>query len=123
MRQWLSVQLGTWHTYNQANTVIWSHWGPRIFAPLFNELIPNSNFNRKARLPTVALFLSYARLAYPSFRKQLDEAMKTVSARNMDREGLSQLRDIKKLLQFFIPVVRYLLSGRQLGKFCSELFW
>ena len=43
MRGWLCVQLGTWHPYKQANCVLWSHWGPTIFGPLFHELIPNAN--------------------------------------------------------------------------------
>ena len=75
MRGWLCVQLGTWHPYKQANTVIWTHWAPRVFGPLFNELIPNANFNKKAGLSTVASFLTFVRLAYPSFRSELQAAI------------------------------------------------
>ena len=105
MRQWLVVQLGTWHSYKQANTLIWSHWGPRTFAPLFNELIGNANFKRKAKLSTIIKFLTIVRLSYPSFQKTLDDALKTVQRANMDRIAISNLRDLKKLLVFFIPVV------------------
>ena len=105
MRQWLVVQLGTWHTYKQVNTLIWSHWGPRIFAPLFNELIGNANFKRKAKLSTIIKFLTIVRLSYSSFKKTLDVALKTVQDANMDRIAISNLRDLKKLLVFFIPVV------------------
>ena len=107
MRQWLVVQLGTWHPYKQANTLIWSHWGPRIFAPLFNELIGNANFKRKAKLSTIVKFLTIVRLSYPSFRQTLDTALKTTQSANVDLVAISHLRDLKKLLVFFIPVVSH----------------
>ena len=108
MRQWLVVQLGTWHPYKQANTLIWSHWGPRVFAPLFNELIGNANFHRKAKLSTIAKFLTIARLSFPSFRKTLDKALKTAQSANVDQVAISNLRDLKKLFLFFIPVVSHM---------------
>ena len=82
--------------------------GPRIFAPLFNELIGNANFKRKAKLSTIIKFLTIVRLSYPSFKKTLDDALKTVQRANMDRIAISNLRDLKKLLVFFIPVVSHL---------------
>ena len=105
MRQWCSVQLGTWHPYKQANTVIWCHWGPRIFAPLFNDLVNDANFKKKARPATLAKFLTCVRLAYPFFRAKLDAASAQVQRLNAGRVAVSHLRDLKKLLQFFIPVV------------------
>ena len=124
MRQWLCVQLGTWHPYKQANTVVWSHWGPRIFAPLFNEMIADANFNKKARLTTIACFLTYVRLAYPLFRRQLTEAMRSVKALGMDKVGLSHLRDLQKLCQFFIPVVSASQTCvRMLPSMFGQWFW
>ena len=106
MRSWLCVQLGTWHPYKQANTVVWTHWAERVFGPLFNELIPNANFNKKAGLSTVASFLTFVRLAYPSFRSELQAAIERVRASDQDVIAMSHLRDIKKLVEFFIPAVR-----------------
>ena len=114
MRQWLVVQLGTWHPYKQANTLIWSHWGPRVFAPLFNELIANANFQRKAKLSTIVKFLTIVRLSFPAFRKTLDSALKTAQSANVDQVAISHLRDLKKLFVFFIPVVSHILV-MQLG--------
>ena len=105
MRQWMVVQLGTWHTYKQANTVVWSHWGSRVFGPLFNELVSNANFNRKARLSTIVRFFTIVRLAYPFFRTALDGALKKLKQDNTNPTATSILRDLKKLLVFFIPVV------------------
>ena len=105
MRDWFNVQLGTWHIYKQANTVVWSHWASRVFAPLFHELIPEANFTKTAKLTTIATFLTYVRLAYPHFRQQLDDAIASTFERK-DLVAGSHLRDLKKLCQFFIPVVR-----------------
>ena len=104
MKSWLCVQLGTWHPYKQANTVIWSHWGSRIFGPLFNELIPNANFNKKARLATIVKFLTIVRMAFPEFRRDLIVAVNSTSG-GRDRLAHSHLYDLLKLLLFFIPVV------------------
>ena len=106
MRKWLTVQLGTWHCYKQGNTVVWDHWAPRVFAPLFHEIISDANFNQKARLSTIARFFTYVRLAYPTFRAELTTTLKSMTALGVDRVGISYLRDLKKLIEFFIPVVR-----------------
>ena len=108
MRGWLGVQLGTWHPYKQANVVVWSHWGARIFAPLFNDLIPNANFNPKAKLSTIARFLTVARLSYKSWKTDLKNAREEIERRNMDRVAISHLRDLLKLMEFFIPVVGHI---------------
>ena len=107
MRQLLSLQLGTWHPYKQANVVLWNHWGPRVFAPLFHELIPDANFNAKASLTTIVTFLTYVRLAYPGFKSNLDETLKEVLEAQQDAIAVSHLRDLRKLCEFFIPTVSH----------------
>lgn len=105
MRGWLCVQLGTWHPYKQANCVLWSHWGPTIFGPLFHELIPNANFNKKAKLSTIVKFLNIVRLSYPSWKADLKSALKKAMAKNVDVVAISHFRDLTKLMEFFIPAV------------------
>jgi hypothetical protein len=106
LRNKLVVQLGTWHTYKQACTVVWRWWGPRVFAPLFHELISHANFSKSAKLSSITRFLTIVRLAYPSFKQDLDDAIRGRSGLPDDeRIAVSQLRDLKKLLNFFIPVV------------------
>ena len=107
MRGWLCVNLGTWHVYKQANSVIWKHWAGRVFAPLFYDLIPDANFNKNATLTTIVTFLTYVRLAYPSFRQQLEDTLCRMRVVDADPIGVSQLRDLKRLLEFFIPVVSH----------------
>ena len=105
MRRWLCVQLGTWHPYKQANSVLWSHWGPRVFGPLFNELIPNANFNRKAKLSTIVKFLNIVRISYRFWQGDLKTALKQAQSKNVDLVAISHFRDLTKLMQFFIPAV------------------
>ena len=109
MRGWLCLQLGTWHPYKQANCVLWSHWGPTIFGPLFHELIPNSNFNKKAKLSTK--FLNIARLSYPAWKSELLAARVNIEAKNVDAVAKSHLRDLTMLMEYFIPVVSELIDG------------
>ena len=60
---WLCVTLGVWHPYKQANSVVWSHWGPRFLAPYFHHIVPGSNFSARARLITIISYFTYIRFS------------------------------------------------------------
>jgi len=110
----MCLTFGTWHAYKQVCSVIWDHWAERVFAPLFHHLIPNANFRRSARLSSIATFMTYVRLAYPSFKTQLKRATLYHKRRNgqRDKVATSQLRDMRKLFEFFIPVVRLFIDAQ-----------
>ena len=102
---WLCVTLGIWHPYKQANSVVWSHWGPRFIAPYFHHLTPGSNFSSSARLVTIATYFTYMRLAAPDIVVELQDA---IAAARKDRSKplvLAYLLDLRDLLFFAIPVV------------------
>ena len=99
------MTLGVWHPYKQANTVVWGHWGPRLLAPFFNDIVPGSNFQCKARLITIITYFTHIRLAAPSFAKQLQDAIKTARADRARPLVLSYLLDQRILVLFCIPVV------------------
>jgi len=105
MCQWMVVTLGTWHPFKQANHVLWKQWSKRIFAPLFHDLIPNARFFLKPKLATISTFLTYIRFAYPKFRDELEEAIQYCKIHNSRPIELSHLRDLAKLIEWFIPVV------------------
>ena len=113
MQRWLCLSLGTWHPYKQACSVIWQHWAERTFGPLFNHIIPGANFNYKARLPTICTFMSYVRMAYPHIKLNLKSAIETKKAKLTDNDVIaySHLVDLKKLCEYFIPVVPQSLFG------------
>ena len=102
---WLSVTLGLWHPYKQANSVVWSHWGPRYLAPYFHHLVPGSNFSGGARLITIITYFTYIRLAAPSFAQQLQDAIKAARALRQRPLALDYLLDLRTLVFFCIPVV------------------
>lgn len=52
-------------------------------------------------------YLSYVRLAYPSFRQPLNEAL---SVRGLSLIKKQQLTNLRDLCEFFIPVVSHILS-------------
>ena len=106
--EWLCVTLGVWHPYKQANTVVWSHWGPRFLAPYFNHVVPGSNFRSKARLITIITYFTFIRLAAPSFAKQLQDAIKAARALRQRPLALDYLLDLRTLVFFCIPVVAVL---------------
>ena len=104
------MTLGVWHPYKQANTVVWGHWGPRFLAPFFNDIVPGSNFQCKARLVTIITYFTHIRLAAPSLAKQLQDAIKTARADRARPLVLCYLLllDLRTLVFFCIPVVRCL---------------
>ena len=106
----MTVTLGTWHPYKQANIVIWKQWAERIFAPLFHDLIPGAKFKIKNRLVVISTFLTYIRLAYPSFKAALKDAIAFCTAHDSRRTELSHLVDLRRLITFFIPAVSQLIS-------------
>ena len=105
---WLSVTLGLWHPYKQANSVVWSHWGPRYLAPYFHHLVPGSNFSGGARLITIITYFTYIRLAAPSFAQQLQDAIKAARVLRQRPLALDYLLDLCTLVFFCIPVVTVL---------------
>ena len=66
---WLCVTLGVWHPCKQANTVVWDQWGPRFLAPFFNDIVPGSNFQCKARLITIITYFTHIRSSGAKPRK------------------------------------------------------
>jgi hypothetical protein len=95
---WLCVTLGVWHPYKQANSVVWSHWGPRFPAPYFHHIVPGSNFSTGARLITIISYFTYIRLAAPSFAAQLQAAIKTARADRARPLALSYLLGLRTLV-------------------------
>ena len=67
--------------------------------------IRSANFNKKAKLSTVVKFLNIVRLSYPSWKSDLKSALRDADAKNVDMVAISHMRDLTKLMEFFIPVV------------------
>ena len=95
--------LGLWHSYKQANFLIWRRFASTIMAPLFHNLFPTSQFFIKpTTLTQIVNLLTIIRMAYPDFREALLAAIDDV---NIDRENRVMAVNLRDLCEFFIPVV------------------
>jgi hypothetical protein len=112
MRKYVFLNLGLWHTYKHISLLTWRKFGPSVLAGLWHNLWPDSIFFKKPRLQSVTEIFTYLRLAYPSFKDQLQKAI------DDDKTNLQSricLQNIKDLCEYYIPVV----SGWQDGcEFC-----
>ena len=67
--------LGSWHIYKMATTCVWRLAAPDFLGPLFHLMFPNSKFLNNPRLVLASRILSLMRLAYPSFKPNLEAAL------------------------------------------------
>jgi len=96
------VNLGTWHIYKHCSLLVWRKFADVFLAGLFHCLFPGSCFFTKPRLPTVTHVFVLLRMAYPSFRDELSQALYDIDPGKEKR----CLLNLQGLCQYFIPVVR-----------------
>jgi hypothetical protein len=95
--------LALWHNYKWATLKIIEVFGSDFIAPLFHHVFPDRNIDiKKMSLSTATTLLSYIRLAYPSIKQSLSEAM---GNDQMTRRSFVMLQNMWHLFEFFIPVV------------------
>ena len=63
---------------------------------------------KTAKLGTVTTYLSYIRLAYPLFKKELKLAITETQTNQINQVPVSNLRDLRDLCEFFIPTVSFI---------------
>ena len=96
MRHDLFLMLGFWHPYNYAHIALWTEFRSTFLAPAFFSLFPTHKLLRRPPLVQSAAFLTWLRLAYPTFRDQL----------------VTQLQSLKKqMLQFDVELVDIIGTG------------
>ena len=94
--------LGTWHVFKMASTCVWRMAGPDFIAPLFHDFFPTSPFPWAPRLVLSTRIFSLIRLAYPSFRQQLNAALEKEALTNIQK---SHLLNLRSLCEWLIPKV------------------
>ena len=94
--------LGMWHVYKMATTCVWRLAGADFMAPLFHQFFPNSKFPVSPRLVLSSRIFSLIRLAYPSFRPQLQEALAKEALSDKQK---AHLNNLQLLCEWFIPKV------------------
>ena len=107
LRKYTGVSLAWWHSYKWATAKIMVVFGNDFIGPMFHQLFPTKEYApTKMKLPAMTTYLSYIRLAYPSFRQQLLDLLGRGDLSVRQRTYLTNLRD---LCEYFIPVVTVLL--------------
>jgi hypothetical protein len=102
-RSYTSVHLAWWHNYKWCTKKIMEVFADDFMAGLFHTLFPAHKFIVKYMShTTISTYLSYVRLAFPSFRDQLNTAMNDVSITGQYKVVLTNLF---YLCEYFIPVV------------------
>ena len=101
-RQNTFCYLGLWHVYKMASTCVWRMASADFIGPLFHQFFPNVAFPWGPRLVLSTQIFLLIRLAYPTFREELKQAL--------DKEALtaqqkSHLVNLQALCEWFIPKV------------------
>jgi hypothetical protein len=110
LQKYMGVSLAWWHSYKWATKKIMQVFGKDIIAPMFHHLFPDREYApEKMKLPAHQNYLTFIRLAYPSFRVQLNNSL---SRRDLTTRQRHVLQNLSDLCEFFIPAVLILLCGQ-----------
>ena len=96
------IVLGNWHVYKMATTLLWRLAGADFIAPFFHSLFPRAAFRSNPRLTIAARILSLIRLAYPSFKEDLHDAIQTATKTSSQ---YIHLLNLQYLCEWLIPKV------------------
>jgi hypothetical protein len=103
LRTFVFVNLGTWHTYKHASLLVYRRFANVFMAGLYHSLYPNSIFFEKPRLAACTQMFVMIRMAYPSFKANLEEAL-THEDKLLPQSKIC-LENLKDLCEFYIPTV------------------
>ena len=106
-RKYCGISLAWWHSYKWATKYIMKVFSTDFIAPYLHFMFPSRTLNIEAMQHTNHVtYLTYIRLAYPSFKEELAIAM---SRPGLTVKQRSMLRNLRDLCEYFIPVVRSVL--------------
>lgn len=109
-KMWFGPTLGAWHSYKQANAIIFRMFQSEFFTQLHFTMFPGQPFffGQKKLSKNVMLF-SWIRLAYPHIRSNLHNAITSMERSNTRAQaGYRHLLNLRFLCEWLIPVVSLL---------------
>ena len=102
-RRYTALSLAWWHNHKWATRQIVRVFGCDFIIPLFHHLFPDKGFILdKIKHSALTTYITYIRIAYPKFRKELSVALKRLGLNTHQKTILTNLQD---MCEFFIPVV------------------
>ena len=122
LRKYVGVSLAWWHNYKWATARIFTVFAPDFIAPFYHSLFPDRSCDvNKMSHPAITTILSYMRIAYPSFRDALINAIE--SDDHMPPRSLDLLHNMYTMLEYFIPVVCIDLFACAFVFLCWQFEW
>ena len=107
LRRYTGVSLAWWHTFKWCTKMIMQVFANDFIAPMFHFMFPTREYSvKKQRHTPNMVYLSYIRLAYPSFKEELAAALaqNTIAVRKK-----VLLQNLQSLCEYFIPAVRFIV--------------
>jgi hypothetical protein len=103
----LSLWLGSWHIYKNAAERVFTVFLSPFLAGALHAIAPGNKIFTSPRLVEILGLFLRLRFAYPSFKSLLQTCLE--SDRVSD-EGKSVVLNLKDLMEFFIPVVSFVIK-------------
>jgi hypothetical protein len=102
LRGKVSITLGLWHSYKQANNLLWDALAFDFWAGLHLDLFPNQNIYPTRKLFKNVVWFNLIRMSYPMWKKELDQIIE----KTPETDALfNHLLNLRAFLEFFIPAV------------------
>ena len=102
-RKLTPVSLAWWHSYKWATKLLFKLFSADFFAPYYHHLFPTQAFHvDKLFLSAASTYITYMRLAYPTFRLSLADALRT---RDINFRQMTMLQNLQDIFECYIPVV------------------
>jgi hypothetical protein len=108
LRRFTGVSLAWWHNYKWCTKRLIVVFADDFIAPMYHFLYPTTSWNAKnLKHSAGTALLSYIRLAYPTFRAALRDALSRQTILPHQRQVLTNLLH---LCEYFIPVVCFSIA-------------
>jgi hypothetical protein len=98
----VSVTLGLWHSYKQANQLLWSAGAFDFWIGLHLDMFPNQNIYPKRKLFKSVCWFNLIRMSYPMWQAELDAIIEITPETDVMSNHMLNLR---AFMEFFIPAV------------------
>jgi hypothetical protein len=103
LRSKVFLALGLWHNFKQASLLIWKRFALDFIGPAFHCLFPGRDMYIQPKLANVTTILTFMRLSYPSWRKDL---MDLRDRPDLPDQSANHVHNLTMLMDFLIPTVR-----------------
>jgi hypothetical protein len=108
--------LAWWHSYKAAFQKMYHIFAKEFIAPLFHTLFPAGIFFPKPKyLANIIQIFTYIRMAYKSFKPQLDKAL---NDKRLKPHNRCHLLNLRTLCEFLIPAVHFYTTHTIVVRYC-----